>query len=358
MTAMHELQAERGVSGSEYARAILNILEDFSGEKDRLHDTQRAILNILQDFVGEKARLESTEKAVLNILDDFTEEKTRLESTQKAVLNILDDFDLEKIKVEAANRGLRDEVLERRHAESALVEKTQELARSNADLEQFAYVASHDLQEPLRMVSSYVQLLERRYKGQLDERADQYIQYAVEGARRMQALIAGLLDYSRTGRHELALSPVPAEAPLAHALSNLRPMLEEAGASVTHEPLPWVLADADQLTQVFQNLLSNAAKFRRAGVAPAIHVSARPDGARHVFSVRDNGIGFDAQYAERIFVIFQRLHTRAEYPGTGIGLSICRKVVERHGGEIWVESRPGEGSTFHFTLRAATGPLP
>jgi len=321
-----------GVSPDQYVKAILNILDDFSWEKDRLGDTQRA---------------------VLNVLDDFGEEKTRLESTQKAMLNLLEDFDAEKSKVEGANRELRREIQDRMEAERELMDKTGALARSNAELEQFAYVASHDLQEPLRMVSSYMQLFEKRYRGLVDEQADKYIRYAVEGAKRMQSLIDGLLEYSRIGRQDEPAATVDTEAALAQALSNLRSALDETQAEVTHEELPAVTGHGGQIVQVFQNLVGNGLKFRRADRAPRVHVSAAPEEAGWRFAVRDNGIGIDPHYVDRIFVIFQRLHTRAEYPGTGIGLSICRKVIERHGGRIWVDSSPGQGATFLFTLPRA-----
>lgn len=343
-------EAEAPVRPEDYAKAILNILDDFGAEKDRFGGTQKAILNILDDFGLEKTRLEGTQKAMLNILDDVGDEKTRLEETQRAMLNLLDDFDAEKSKVEAANGELRREIDERLDAERELREKTDALARSNADLEQFAYVASHDLQEPLRMVSSYVQLFEKRFAGQVDEQADKYIRYAVEGAKRMQALIAGLLEYSRVGRLDEPIGTVDTNAALDQALSNLRSAIEESHARITRGPLPALTGNAGRIAQVFQNLIGNALKFRHRGQPATAHVSALPKGTEWVFTVEDNGIGIDSQYLDRIFVIFQRLHTRAEYPGTGIGLSICKKVVERHGGRIWVESRVGEGSKFHFTL--------
>jgi light-regulated signal transduction histidine kinase (bacteriophytochrome) len=248
------------------------------------------------------------------------------------------------------NEELRREVSERSAAESALRERTDALGRSNAELEQFAYVASHDLQEPLRMVSSYVQLFERRYAGQVDPQAKKYIDYAVEGAKRMQALIAGLLEFSRVGRIDEPFGPVDTSAALDQALVNLRSAIEESRAVVTRGPLPTLTGSAGRLTQVFQNLVGNAVKFHRRDEAPSIHVSATPRPGDWLFDVKDNGIGIDPQYLDRIFVIFQRLHTRAEYPGTGIGLSICKKVIEHHGGRIWVDSRLGEGATFHFTL--------
>ena len=243
-------------------------------------------------------------------------------------------------------RERNDLVKARRDLEQSVAE----LGRSNADLQQFAYVASHDLQEPLRMVSSYTQLLARRYKGKLDTDADEFIAFAVDGATRMQRLIQDLLAYSRvsTGGHQF--KPTSVDAALGYALDNLRHAMKESGAVVTHDPLPTVIGDEKQLAQLFQNLLSNAVKFR-GHEPPRIHVSAKRTDVEWLFSVRDNGIGLDAQYADRIFVIFQRLHNRQEYPGTGIGLAICKKIVERHGGRIWVESEPGKGATFYFTIR-------
>jgi signal transduction histidine kinase len=240
---------------------------------------------------------------------------------------------------------------ERKRAEEALKVRTEELARSNRDLEQFAYVASHDLQEPLRMVTSYVQLLAKRYKGKLDSDADEFIGFAEDGAIRMWKLINDLLTYSRVGTHGKGLEPTDCEMALNQSLDNLKVAMEENGALVTHDPLPTVMADNPQLVQLFQNLIGNAIKFR-GDEAPRVHVSASRNGNGWTFSVRDNGIGIAPEYAKRIFVIFQRLHSREKYAGTGIGLSICKKIVERHGGRIWVESELGKGTTFYFTLSA------
>ncbi len=226
-----------------------------------------------------------------------------------------------------------------------------ELARSNAELEQFAYVASHDLQEPLRMVASYVGLLDRRYRGRLDSDADDFIEFAVDGARRMQALLNGLLDLSRVGTRGRELEPTETGAALRDSLINLEQAIAEAGAEVVHDPVPTVLGDRIQLTQLFQNLVSNAVKFN-ASDRPRVTVTAQRAGSMWEFAVADNGIGIDPAHFDRIFQVFQRLHTRDTYEGTGIGLSVCRKIVERHGGTIWPESAKGQGTTFRFTLKA------
>ena len=241
------------------------------------------------------------------------------------------------------------DVTARKRAEYELYRTVEELKRSNAELEQFAYVASHDLQEPLRALTGMVQLLQQRYKGKLDARADEYINLAVEAAGRMQGLIGALLAFSRVDRYGGPIEAVDMNGVLGHALANLQVAIREAEASVTYDPLPQVAADGPQITQVFQNLIGNAIKFRTAAV-PQIHVGAVSQPGAWQFFVRDNGIGIDPEHAERIFLIFQRLHSRREYPGTGIGLALCKKIIERHGGKIWVESEPGAGATFYFTL--------
>ncbi len=238
----------------------------------------------------------------------------------------------------------------RKDAEKHLVKTVGELKRSNEELQHFAYVASHDLQEPLRMVASYAQLLAKRYKGRLDGDADEFIGYAVDGCNRMQGLIRDLLAYSRAGTNGKALGKTSGESALKEALTNLRAPIGESGAVVSHDSLPAITIDDTQLVQVFQNLVGNAIKYRSAEV-PRVHVSATKNGGNEwIFSVRDNGLGIEPQYFERIFVLFQRLHGREEFEGTGIGLAICKKILERLGGRIWVESQPKKGSTFYFAL--------
>jgi signal transduction histidine kinase len=249
----------------------------------------------------------------------------------------------------ALNEGkLREE---RQRTQESLARKVEELARSNCDLEQFAYVASHDLQEPLRMVAAYTQLLAERYRGKLDDQADKYIRYAVDGAARMQSLIQDLLAFSRVGRQELAVASTDCNQLVERTIENLRAAILESGAVVTHGPLPLLVASGSQLQQVFQNLIGNAIKFRGAET-PVIDISAEKQGTDWVFSVADNGIGISGEHAENIFIIFNRLHTRIEYPGNGIGLSICKKIIERHRGRIKALPREGGGTIFEFTLPA------
>lgn len=227
--------------------------------------------------------------------------------------------------------------------------REEELQRSNKELEQFAYMASHDLQEPLRMVSSYNQLLEKRYKDQLDQDAKDFIGFAVDGANRMQRLIDDLLSYSRVNTRGQPFIAVDSQSILGDALANLQSQIEETGAVVTNDALPKIKGDESQLLRIFQNLIENALKFR-SSKSPRIHVSAKNQKKSWLFSIKDNGMGIDPKYKDKIFVIFQRLHSKTEYKGTGIGLTICKRIVERHGGQIWVESKLNEGSTFCFTI--------
>ena len=245
------------------------------------------------------------------------------------------------------NQQLRQEIAAREQVQAAL-------RRSNAELEQLAYVASHDMQEPLRMVASYLQLVAERYGNALDADGHEFIGYAVDGAKRMQALISDMLTYSRVSTRARPFEATDSARIVATAERHLQVAIEEGGAVITQGELPTVLGDEVQLLQLFQNLIGNAIKFR-GHAAPCVHVAAQPAEEGWCFSVADNGIGIAPEYFERIFVLFQRLHGRREYPGTGIGLALCKRIVERHGGRIWVESMPGRGSVFRFTLPRVPG---
>jgi PAS domain S-box-containing protein len=285
----------------------------------------------------------ATNKPVLNIIEE-------LKTPQGTIWVQTDKIPYRNLKGEVIGIiGFTLDITERKAIEAQVKRLLADLERSNKELEQFAAVASHDLQEPLRMVSSYTQLLAERYEGQLDDKAKKYITYAVDGAIRMQTLVNDLLVYSRVGGRSRPLEFTDSHSALGEAIRNLTVTIKEKRAVITNDNLPTVRAYASQLVLVFQNLLANAIKFRGKDI-PRIHVSARDQSREWLFSVKDNGIGIEPQHAERVFVIFQRLHTREEYPGTGIGLAVCKRIVERHGGKIWFESEPGNGTTFFFTV--------
>lgn len=293
-----------------------------------LEETQRAILNILEDAEDEKNFLGNTQKAILNILEDYSEEKKIAEDTQKAVINILEDYSLEKIAIEKMNS---------------------KLTSSNKEIEQFAYIASHDLQEPLRTISNYANLFQKQYKGKLDKDADKYLDIINKATGRMQTLIRDLLDYSRIGQDKKN-TDIDCNLLLKDILNDMAIGIAENNATVNIGELPIVNGYLSGLKSLFQNLISNAIKFRKSDVNPMVTISAKTKGRVWVFEIKDNGIGIDKAFYDKLFIIFQRLHNKTEYPGTGIGLAHCNKIVELHGGKIWVESEPGKGSAFYFTI--------
>ncbi len=348
------LHALRNGSGFSVSADVTQTAEEFTRQvRTNRYDIVLADYNLPQ-WTGMDAlrvlRSEDLDIPLILVTGSLGEERA-VECLKQGVTDYVLKDRLTRLPA-SVRRALEETRLRQEHAESEkeLARKVEELARSNADLEQFAYVASHDLQEPLRMVASYTQLLAKRYTGRLDADADQFIAYAVDGANRMQSLIRDLLTYSRVGRAEKAMIETSSETALERALVNLQGAIKDSGAVVSQGPLPMVAADPSQLVQLFQNLVSNAIKYRGAEV-PRIRISVA-DGSKQesVFSVADNGLGIAPQYFEKIFLMFQRLHGREEFPGTGIGLTISKKIVERHGGRIWVESEPGKGSVFHFTM--------
>lgn len=293
----------------------------------------------LEDEIRERKRVECELLELAETLEERVAERTEeLRSSRTAALNMMEDAEEARQAAELA--------------EASVIRYARQLERSNADLQQFAYVASHDLQEPLRQVASYAQLLARRYRDQLGADANDFIDYMVDGARRMQQLIHDLLSFSRAGARGAKMAPVECGSIVDQVLTDLRQPIEETEARITRDPLPTVTADGRQLSQVFQNLVSNAIKFR-AQTPPQVHISAEQKNGDWHFQVRDNGIGIRPEFADKIFVIFQRLHGKAEFPGTGIGLAICKRIVERHDGRIWVEPNPDGGSTFSFTIPVA-----
>ena len=372
-------------NGSSQNRLRVLLIEDSPSDAEiEIAELRRAGFDVSADVVDNRQRVRDRLKK--NVYDIILADYSLPDFRGMDALDILREMNLttplilvtgalnSETAVECVKQGAMDYVLkdhlarlpisvrrsqedvrvrqERARAQDQLANKVEELARSNCDLEQFAYVASHDLQEPLRMVAAYTQLLAERYQGKLDSAADRYISYAVEGATRMQALLEDLLAFSRVGRNGVVPAPTDANSAVDESLKNLALALKEHNVTVTCNPLPTIFADHFQIVQLFQNLLGNAIKFR-AKQNPCITISAEQKGREWLFSVFDNGIGIAEEHKDLVFKIFQRLHTRTEYSGNGVGLAICKKIVEHNGGRIWVESELGRGSNFRFTFPAA-----
>lgn len=329
------------------ARTVTAALQSYRGQRlmERVAEATGLLKDEEERLLAERRRARRRTDTLVNaaLLAGFGTTIAALTWAMFAIRRYERQRDRAELQLQTLNKEL----------ELRVEERTANLQRSNQDLEQFAYAASHDLQEPLRMVSSYVDLLGKRYSGRLDEDADTYIRFAVDGAKRMQRLVNDLLAYSRAGTQALEIGPVDSGEVLQEVMEQLQNSIRDSGADITADALPRVQADRVKLASVLQNLLSNAIKFAKPGIRPQIRVSARLDRGMWQFTVRDEGIGFDSQYAEKVFQLFQRLHGGDGYPGTGIGLALCKRVIEGHGGRIWVESAPDQGSSFHFVLPAA-----
>ncbi len=322
-----------GIDPDARPEDLSKVYQAYVAGTDQLYPTERS--GIRQALRGEAGELDDVEVLTTNGRRPLWVQFTPIRDQSGAVAYALSSF---------------IDVTEQRRAARQLAERAEELRQSNAELEQFAYVASHDLAEPLRTIAGYVELLARRYQGRLDAEADRFIGHVVDGCTRMRSLIEGLLAYSRVGRSEQQLTEVDCDLVVADILANLENRLDEAEATVEVDALPTVRGNALQLAQLFQNLVTNAVKFARPGTPPRVRISACRDGTRWRFLVADNGIGIEPPYRERIFGMFQRLHTRDAYPGTGIGLAICKRIVQAHGGVVWVDDNPGGGTRFWFTL--------
>ena len=331
-------------------RAILNILDDAAEEKARLTSTQRAVLNILDDVAGEKNRLDGTQRAVLNILEDSAEEKTRLADTQRAVLNILDDFDIEKKKVEEVNLELRNEIEERARAEEALRHAKAVAEAASKELEAFSYSVAHDLRAPLRSIDGFSQALLEDCADRLDADGQRYLTHVRESAQQMGELIDDLLSLSRVTRAELRRERVDVTALVRSVLERLRESQPDRQVDQVVQDGLVAQADPRLLDVALTNLLGNAWKFTSKRTSARIEFAAKGDEHPPVYRVRDNGAGFDARYADKLFGVFQRLHAAHEFEGTGIGLATVRRIVTRHGGQVWAEGQVDQGATFYFTL--------
>lgn len=326
-----------------------SVFEDFEVEHDFPHIGVKTMLLNARVLPGRAGRPDM----ILLAIEDITERKRAQEALQRAYAELEERVRERTRELAQANEQLQKEIAEHRRTQELLALKAKELARSNAELEQFAYLVSHDLQEPLHVAAGFLQLLARRYRNDLDPKAQEFIDNALNSITRMEQMIRDLLDYSRVTSRGKDFVPVALDPLVDRVLQDLSLIIQAKKAVITRDPLPTVLADPAQLTRVFQNLIGNALKFC-GDKPPRIHIGARPVNGQWEIFVQDQGIGIDPKHFDRIFLMFERLHSRQEYPGTGIGLAICKKIIERHGGRIWVDSQPGCGATFFFTLPAAT----
>ncbi len=320
----------------DYTKAMHNILEDFAEEKARLEEMQRAVINILEDFTGEKGRLEDTQRATVNILEDFAGEKTQFEETQRAMLNLLEDFDVERSKAEVANR----EILER----------TAELEAANKELEGFSYSVSHDLRAPLRHITGFALMLQKKASPILDETTLHYLNTISESAKQMGILIDDLLAFSRIGRSEVRKGRINFGNLVKEILKDSQEETKDRDIAWKVGELPEAYCDGSMLRLVFVNLISNAVKFTRPRQKADIEIGCIPEKGEFVFFVRDNGVGFDPKYEDKLFGVFQRLHNQDEFEGTGIGLANVRRLIHRHGGRTWADGEIEKGATFYFSL--------
>ena len=330
----------------------LNILKDIDAAKRM--QLEQELAAALQEiaFLNEEKGKRASELIIANLELKFETEEKAKRAAELVIANIELVFQNKEKEKRAAELIIANKELAFQNGEK--VKRAKELENANRDLEQFAYVASHDLQEPLRMISSYIQLLERKYKDKLDQDANDYIHFVVDGAIRMQKLLINLLDFSRVSTHAKTFEQVDTKTIAGQAISNLQQLIRENTALITNDDLPVIQADEMQILQVFQNLIENAIKFKKKTELPKIHITCTKQQEMYQFSVADNGIGIEMQYHDRVFIVFQRLHSVKDYPGTGIGLSICKRIVERHEGTIWFESTVNEGTTFYFTIPVST----
>ena len=320
---------------------LLNVLE-----RERSAKLASALQEI--SFLNEEKGKRAAELIIADLKLKFENEEKAKRAAELVIANIELVFQNEEKAKRAAELIIANNELAFQNQEKE--KRAKELINANNDLQQFAFVASHDLQEPLRMISSYTQLLERKYKDKLDQDANDYIHFAVDGSVRMQKLLINLLEFSRVSTHAKIFEHVDTKTIVEQAISNLHQLITGSSALVTSDDLPVIKADEAQIVRVFQNLIENAIKFQRKTELPKIHITCTKQDEMHQFSVADNGIGIEKQYQDKVFIIFQRLHSVKDYPGTGIGLSICKRIVERHGGTMWFESVVNEGTTFYFTI--------